>query len=63
MPRPTLAVWKLASCDGCQLTLLDCQDELLAIAAEVDIVHFAEATSAHRPGPYDVSLVEGSVTT
>jgi coenzyme F420-reducing hydrogenase gamma subunit len=63
MPRPTLAVWKLASCDGCQLTLLDCQDELLAIAAEVDIVHFAEATKTDRPGPYDVSLVEGSVTT
>jgi coenzyme F420-reducing hydrogenase gamma subunit len=63
MTRPTLAVWKLASCDGCQLTLLDCQDELLAIAAEVDIVHFTEATKTDRPGPYDVSLVEGSVTT
>jgi len=63
MPRPTLAVWKLASCDGCQLTLLDCTDELLALAAEVDIVHFAEATRTDLPGPYDVSLVEGSVTT
>jgi sulfhydrogenase subunit delta len=63
MSRPTLAVWKLASCDGCQLTLLDCQDELLALAAEVDIVHFAEATKTDRPGPYDVSLIEGSVTT
>jgi sulfhydrogenase subunit delta len=63
MTRPKLAVWKFASCDGCQLTLLDCQDELLALAAEVDIAHFAEATSTDEPGPYDVSLVEGSVTT
>jgi len=63
MARPTLAVWKFASCDGCQLTLLDCTDELLALAAEVEIVHFAEATRTDRPGPYDVSLVEGSVTT
>jgi len=63
MTRPKLAVWKFASCDGCQLTLLDCQDELLALAAEVDIVHFTEATSTDEPGPYDVSLVEGSVTT
>jgi sulfhydrogenase subunit delta len=62
-PRPKLAVWKLASCDGCQLIVLDCQDELLALAAEVDIAHFAEATSADLGGPYDVSLVEGSVTT
>lgn len=61
--RPRLAVWKLASCDGCQLTVLDCQDELLALAAEVDIAHFAEATATDLPGPYDVSLVEGSVST
>jgi coenzyme F420-reducing hydrogenase gamma subunit len=61
--RPKLAVWKLASCDGCQLVVLDCQDELLALAAEVDIAHFTEATSADVSGPYDVSLVEGSVST
>ncbi len=61
--RPRLAVWKFASCDGCQLTLLDCEDELLALAAQVDIAHFTEASSADAAGPYDVSLVEGSVTT
>ncbi|MFI9415396.1 NADH-quinone oxidoreductase subunit B family protein [Nocardia gamkensis] len=60
---PTLAVWKFTSCDGCQLTLLDCEDELLALAGRVRIAHFAEASSAMEPGPYDVSLVEGSITT
>lgn len=63
MSRPKLAVWKLASCDGCQLTLLDCEDELLALAGAVEFAHFAEASSAEVAGPYDVSLVEGSVTT
>ena len=63
MTKPTLAVWKLASCDGCQLTLLDCEDELLPLAGAVTIAHFLEASSAVRPGPYDISLVEGSVTT
>ncbi|MFI6645431.1 oxidoreductase [Streptomyces sp. NPDC050504] len=63
MGRPTLAVFKLASCDGCQLTLLDCEDELLPLADQVDIAHFPEATGATRPGPYDLTLVEGSVTT
>jgi coenzyme F420-reducing hydrogenase gamma subunit len=61
--KPTLAVWKLASCDGCQLTLLDCEDELLAVAGAVEIAHFTEASSADVEGPYDVSLVEGSITT
>ncbi len=61
--RPTLAVWKFASCDGCQLSLLDCEDELLALAEAVTIAHFTEMSRATVAGPYDVSLVEGSVTT
>jgi len=61
--RPKLAVWKFASCDGCQLTLLDCEDELLAIAGVVELAYFPEASRAVALGPYDVSLVEGSVTT
>jgi coenzyme F420-reducing hydrogenase gamma subunit len=61
--RPTLAVWKFASCDGCQLSLLDCEDELLAVAGRVEIANFVEASSAVAPGPYDLSLVEGSITT
>jgi sulfhydrogenase subunit delta len=61
--RPTLAVWKFASCDGCQLSLLDCEDELLALGAAVRIAHFTEMSRAHVEGPYDLSLVEGSITT
>jgi coenzyme F420-reducing hydrogenase gamma subunit len=63
MRRPKLAVWKFASCDGCQLTLLDCEDELLAIADHLEIALFHEASRAVVAGPYDLSLVEGSVTT
>jgi coenzyme F420-reducing hydrogenase gamma subunit len=61
--RPTLAVWKFASCDGCQLSLLDCEDELLAVADRVQVAYFLEATRATVAGPYDLSLVEGSITT
>jgi sulfhydrogenase subunit delta len=61
--RPKLAVWKFASCDGCQLSLLDCEDELLAVADAVEIAYFVEATRAEVRGPYDLSLVEGSITT
>jgi sulfhydrogenase subunit delta len=61
--KPKLAVWKFASCDGCQLSLLDCEDELLAVAGQIEIAYFLEATRAEVPGPYDLSLVEGSITT
>jgi len=61
--KPKLAVWKFASCDGCQLSLLDCEDELLALAGQVEIAYFLEASRAVVRGPYDISLVEGSVTT
>ena len=61
--RPTLAVWKFSSCDGCQLSLLNCEDELLAVAGAIEIAHFTEATRADAEGPYDLSLVEGSITT
>ena len=61
--KPKLAVWKFSSCDGCQLTLLDCEDELLEVAGAVDIANFREASRAVSKGPYDLSLVEGSITT
>jgi sulfhydrogenase subunit delta len=61
--RPKLAIWKFASCDGCQLTLLNCEDELIPLAGAVEIAYFPEATRSVVEGPYDVSLVEGSITT
>jgi coenzyme F420-reducing hydrogenase gamma subunit len=61
--KPTLAVFKFASCDGCQLSLLDAEDELLAVANAVDIAYFLEARTQQVGGPYDVGLVEGSITT
>jgi len=61
--KPKLAVWKFASCDGCQLSLLDLEDELLTVAGAVEIAEFPEATRASVEGPYDLSLVEGSITT
>ena len=61
--KPRLAVFKFASCDGCQLSLLDCEEELLSVAAALEIAYFPEATRAELTGRYDLSLVEGSITT
>ena len=61
--KPKLAVFKFSSCDGCQLSLLDCEDELLAVVGRVEVANFLEASRAVVNGPYDVALVEGSITT
>jgi len=61
--KPKLAVWKFTSCDGCQLSLLDCEEELLPLAGQVEIAYFLEASRAIVKGPYDLSLVEGSIST
>lgn len=61
--KPKLGVFKFASCDGCQLSLLAAEDHLLDVAGAIDIAYFLEATSRIEPGPYDITLVEGSITT
>ncbi|MBI4969530.1 MAG: oxidoreductase [Rhodospirillales bacterium] len=61
--RPRLGVFKFSSCDGCQLSLLDCELELLAVTEAVEIAYFLEATRKDMKGPFDITLVEGSVTT
>jgi sulfhydrogenase subunit delta len=60
---PRVGVVKMASCDGCQLTILDLEDELLAIGQRFELVEFPEATSRRSDGPYDILLVEGSIST
>jgi len=62
-PKPRIAVFKFASCDGCQLSLLDAEDELLSVADAVEIAYFPEASRTISKGPYDIGLVEGSITT
>lgn len=61
--KPKVAVYKFASCDGCQLSLLDAEEELLAVAGAIEIAYFPEATRKVIKGPYDIGLVEGSITT
>ncbi|MBK7592498.1 MAG: oxidoreductase [Betaproteobacteria bacterium] len=60
--RPRVGVVKFASCDGCQLQLLDLEDELLAVCQQFEIIEFAEAQSSRSEGPFDVLFVEGSVS-
>jgi len=61
--KPSIAVYKFSSCDGCQLSLLNLEDELLELTDKIEFAFFLEARRRVLPGPYDIGLVEGSVTT
>ncbi len=58
-----LAVFKFASCDGCQLQLLALDELLFQLVERFRLSAFLEVTSRVEEGPYDVALVEGSITT
>jgi len=61
--KPSVAVYKFSSCDGCQLSILNLEDELLELTDMIEIAFFLEARRRVLPGPYDIGLVEGSVST
>ena len=61
--KPRLAVIKMSSCDGCQLSLLDAEDKLLELLGEIELAFFPEASRKMLKGPYDITLIEGSITT
>jgi coenzyme F420-reducing hydrogenase gamma subunit len=61
--KPRVAVFKFASCDGCQVQFLNLEAELLKLLEMVDFVYFPEARSRQLAGPYDIAFVEGSITT
>ena len=63
MAKPRLGVFKFSSCDGCQLSILDAEDELLEILDRVKLADFLEASSTSEGAPYDIALVEGSIST
>ncbi len=60
---PRVAVHKFSSCDGCQLALLNLGEDLLTLAARVELVHFAEAGPMAPEAEVDIAFVEGSVST
>jgi len=63
MNKPTLAIHKFSSCDGCQLAILNLGETLLELPKYIDIVHFIEAGPNNPEAKVDIALVEGSIST
>jgi coenzyme F420-reducing hydrogenase gamma subunit len=62
-PRPKIAFFDFACCEGCQLQVANLGEALLEVLAAVDVVEFREVMSEKWDGQLDVAVVEGSITT
>ncbi len=58
--KPKVAFFDFASCEGCQLAILNCEDILLDILNLIELVEFREALSEKAPR-YDIAFIEGSI--
>ena len=59
--KPRAAFFDFAGCEGCQLRVVELEEILLDVIAQVDIVTFREAMT-EQSDEYDVAFVEGSIT-
>jgi sulfhydrogenase subunit delta len=61
MAKPKIAIFDFACCEGCQLQLVNLEEELLALVGAVDVVEWREAMS-EKSDSYDIAIIEGSIT-
>jgi coenzyme F420-reducing hydrogenase gamma subunit len=59
--KPRVAFFDFACCEGCQLSVLALDEQLLQLLQHVDIVEFREAMS-ESSDDYDIAFCEGSIT-
>ncbi len=58
-----VGVFKFSSCDGCQLAFFDLSEEILRLSEKLEILYFLEASSKNVYDSFDISFVEGSIST
>lgn len=61
MPKPRVAIFDFACCEGCQLQIVNMEEDILGLLSQVEVVEWREAISDHSD-QYDIALIEGSIT-
>ncbi|MBN1816124.1 MAG: hypothetical protein JW828_02115 [Sedimentisphaerales bacterium] len=61
MSKPRVAIFDFACCEGCQLQIVNLEEEILDLIGVVDVVEWREAMS-EQSQEYDIALIEGSIT-
>jgi len=61
MTKPRVAIFDFACCEGCQLQIVNLEEDILNLIEVVDVVEWREAMS-EQSHEYDIAIVEGSIT-
>jgi NAD-reducing hydrogenase small subunit len=61
MKKRLATVW-LDGCSGCHMSLLDLDENLLAVAAKADVVYSPLVDAHEFPERVDIALVEGAIS-
>ena len=61
MSKPRVAIFDFACCEGCQLQIVNLEEEILDLIGAVDVVEWREALS-EQSEEYDIAIIEGSIT-
>ncbi|HOM76116.1 MAG TPA: hypothetical protein PLE88_06330, partial [Anaerohalosphaeraceae bacterium] len=61
MTKPRVAIFDFACCEGCQLQIVNLEEEILNLIELVDVVEWREAMS-EQSHEYDIAIIEGSIT-
>ncbi len=59
--KPKVGIFDFASCEGCELQIVNLEEDVVGLVAAVDVVSFREAMKEHSDN-YDIAIVEGSIT-
>jgi sulfhydrogenase subunit delta len=63
MDKPKIGLFSLTCCEGCEIAILDLEDELLDFTDKFEILNFRLAQEKQVDGPYDIAFIEGSIST
>lgn len=61
MSKPRIAIFDFACCEGCQLQIVNLEEEILDVLGGADVVEWREAMS-EQSEDYDIAIIEGSIT-
>ena len=61
MAKPKIAIFDFACCEGCQLQIVNLEEEILDLLGGADVVEWREAMS-EKSDEYDIAIIEGSIT-